>query len=333
MQNAVYSVVSEALGRLVSARAADNMLRVALRDAQLRPETVTAQEMQRVLAGPLANRLTTIMSPERAKRELSSVARRLQEHDPKAPTLFPESSDPAPEAAPAPSTLSGAETAEAPSAAPMPSVVLEWNAEALNEPTAPAAPPVPAPPLLSWDDSALTGTPAQAPAPAPQSSAFSWDDQSAGTALQSATWDASALDATLASAAQLEADDFEFEDPGADLPDEVSWREYDLRLVEQQDLLLSDLARFDGVQGVLLCDEGGQVLRSRMTRGAGQLGAVMAATAMMLRSRPWRIMWADLGGQTVYIRPLGRHYVALLAGSHSNLGRLTLELSTLKETA
>ena len=88
MTNAVYSTTVRALSRVVSERAAESMLRTTLRDQQLGPDTVTAQDIQRLIAGPLLQRLSTVLPPARARQELLSLARALENQYPKAPTLF-----------------------------------------------------------------------------------------------------------------------------------------------------------------------------------------------------------------------------------------------------
>ncbi|WP_309571454.1 roadblock/LC7 domain-containing protein [Deinococcus sp.] len=88
MTNAVYTMIVRALGRLVSDRAAESMLRTALRDLRLSPDTVTGADMQRVLSGPLLSRLSTVLPHERARQELLGLSRQLESTDVKAPTLF-----------------------------------------------------------------------------------------------------------------------------------------------------------------------------------------------------------------------------------------------------
>ncbi|GHF59308.1 hypothetical protein HNQ07_003890 [Deinococcus metalli] len=88
MTNAVYTMIARALGKLVSDRAAESMLRTALRDLRLSQDTVTGTDMQRVLSGPLLARLSPVLTPERARRELVALSRQLEAADVKAPTLF-----------------------------------------------------------------------------------------------------------------------------------------------------------------------------------------------------------------------------------------------------
>lgn len=253
MQNPVYRLVSEALARVVSERAADRLLLGALEHARLSPESVGAADMQRVLDGPLQARLETFLPPARARQELRELAARLHMLDAEAPTLF-----------------------EAP----------RVGGGVNQMPQAPAA----------------------------------------GVAVMTAPRAASANPVD-AGAADFDSDDFEYDDPGAPA------REYDLSGSAGQDDLIGSLARFGGVQGVLLCDEGGAIVRARLVgRRADSLAPALVAAARALKARPWRILCADLGAQTVCVRPLGRHFVALLAGNAANLGQLIAELNSLRET-
>ncbi|MFC6661462.1 hypothetical protein [Deinococcus multiflagellatus] len=63
MTNAVYTMIVRALSGVVSDRAAETMLRSVLREQGLSAETVTAQDMQKVLSGPLLARLSTVLPP------------------------------------------------------------------------------------------------------------------------------------------------------------------------------------------------------------------------------------------------------------------------------
>ncbi|GGS00761.1 roadblock/LC7 domain-containing protein [Deinococcus sedimenti] len=91
MTNAVYTMTVRALAGVVSERAAETMVRSVLREQNLLPETVSAQEMQRLLSGPLLSRLSAVMPAARARRELLSLSGQMAEKYPKAPTLFIES--------------------------------------------------------------------------------------------------------------------------------------------------------------------------------------------------------------------------------------------------
>lgn len=250
MSNAVYTMVIAALAQVVSDRAAEHMLRGALDEAGLAPETVSAQAMQEVLAGSLLGKLSSVMPPARARQTLRALSFQLYSHYPKAPTLF------------------GAEDEAA----------------------------------SGWDTSALTQP---ASGETLNESDFEWD-----------------------------ADDFEFDDPEEEgLRTTIALRHYALDTASGQEALLADLARQRGVIGVVICDRQGQLLRARASRGAQQLGEVVAASARLLGERRWRVLCAELGAQTVCIRPLGGHFVALLASGSSNLGRLIAELGAVQEAA
>ncbi|GAA5514355.1 hypothetical protein Dcar01_03110 [Deinococcus carri] len=88
MTNAVYTLIVRALSGIVSERAAETLLRAALREQGLTPEGVNAAEMQRVLSGPLLARLSGVLPQARARAELRAMSMQLQQQYPKAPTLF-----------------------------------------------------------------------------------------------------------------------------------------------------------------------------------------------------------------------------------------------------
>ncbi|ALW90069.1 hypothetical protein GCM10008956_26530 [Deinococcus arenae] len=91
MTNAVYTMTVRALAGVVSERAAETMVRSVLREQNLLPETVSAQDMQRLLSGPLLSRLSAVMPAARARQELRTLSGQMAERYPKAPTLFVES--------------------------------------------------------------------------------------------------------------------------------------------------------------------------------------------------------------------------------------------------
>ncbi|SMB95881.1 roadblock/LC7 domain-containing protein [Deinococcus hopiensis] len=227
--NAVYSLIVRALSGIVSERAAETMLRAALGEQGLTPEGVNAQDMQRVLSGPLLARVSNVLPPARARSELRGLAARLQAQYPKAPTLFLE-------------------------------------------------------PAAAWEDPG-----------------------------------------------DLSADDFEFDDPEyTSVPTE---RRYALGSPDGQQALIQDLGRIQGVQGILVCRANGEVLREKALSGVGNLGSVIAATAMLFQKRALTLMSADMGQQTVCMRPVGSYCVAVVAGPGVNIGRLLSELQQIREAA
>lgn len=122
-------------------------------------------------------------------------------------------------------------------------------------------------------------------------------------------------------------DDFEFEDPEHAVFASDA-RVYDLGDAAEQDRLLVDLARNEGVLGALLCDARGQPLRMRLPRGGEEIARVAAVTAQMLKS-PWRLLTMQLGNQHLSVRPLGGHMVAVVSEG-ANLGRILAELQLIR---
>ena len=124
------------------------------------------------------------------------------------------------------------------------------------------------------------------------------------------------------------ADDFEFDDP--EYAAAPRTRHYALESEAGQEALIRDLGRMQGVLGVVVTRESGEVLRVKALRDVTQLGSVIAATGLLLRQRGLKLLAADLGGQTVCMRPLGPYSVAVIAGPQVNVGRLLTELQQLE---
>lgn len=93
MTNPVYTLTVRALSGLVSERAADTLLRGALRDQGLAPEGVNAREMQRVIEGPLLGRLSGVLPAAQARAELGALAQHLSRQE--APVPAPRAVSPA----------------------------------------------------------------------------------------------------------------------------------------------------------------------------------------------------------------------------------------------
>ena len=249
MPTPVYTLVINALSNSVSERAADTMLKAALKDVYATPESVTAQEMQAVLSGPLLRRLAGVLPQAQASRDLLTLSRRITEQHPRALTLFLDPEGP-----------------------------------------------------LHWDGVGSEGA-----------AGFGRSDPGGASA-----------------ALTLGADDFEYDDPDFSAF-EGEQRHYDLSTSEGQEALLTDLARQPGVQGVVICDQGGQVIRSRANKGEKALSSIVAATVLLFRQRSLKILCADLGQIKVCMRPLGEYCVAVLAGEQVNIGRVITELQQLRE--
>ena len=57
---------------------------------------------------------------------------------------------------------------------------------------------------------------------------------------------------------------------------------------------------------------------------------INAVEMLLLRQRGLKLLAADLGQQTVCMRPLGNYSVAVIAGPQVNVGRLLTELQQLE---
>ncbi len=329
MPNPVFQLTARSLSKVVSGRAAETMLSASLRDLKLSPDTVTARDMQRVLAGPLERRLSQVLPGTAAFDKLRALSSRLERNDLKSSTLFGQDSrtviwdqeddtiwnDE--------SHLQGAE--EAPDRGP---------------PDAAAArrPPRPQPTLLPRSTPSDARFQAMPPVPDAGRKEESVTDlsapQSAAESLKSDLKDEgfAATGAEEFSADLFSADDFEFSDPDYAHLQAVHKR-YDLATTQGQDALLYELARHAGVQTVVLCSTDGQVLSVRAPQGAPQLGSVVAATAMLFRQRDLKLLSADLGSATVCMRVVGTYCVALLARGNVNVGRLLSELQQIEVAA
>lgn len=141
-----------------------------------------------------------------------------------------------------------------------------------------------------------------------------------------ATWD----DTTVApvnpahDATDLSADDFEFDDPefGGGIQEKV----YVLDNASGQEDLIRDLGRMQGVLGVMVSKANGEVLKMKAMRDASSLSSVIAAASKLFAKQNLKLMSADLGSQTVCMRPMGDYCVAVVAGPQVNIGRLLTEL-------
>lgn len=305
MPNDVYTMSLQALARSVSERGADALLKAALRERDLSPDEVTAAQMQLVLTGPLVHRLSTILSPEQARAELGALAARLEHEFPRTPTLFTDVGSFSP-----------------------------WDeGSTVNESSA----------VSDWDHAGdlrgaaggssggrKNGQPSGAsPLGASSLGASSFGARPLGASpVRAGPVRADTLEGDDFEGDEFGADDFEFDDP--EYAAAPSTRHYALSGEAGQDALIRDLGRMQGVLGVMVTRENGEVLRVGALRDVTQLGSVIAATGLLLRQRGLKLLAADLGQQTVCMRPLGNYSVAVIAGPQVNVGRLLTELQQLE---
>ena len=91
MANSVYFAVCDALSHIVSRRAAENIVRDALRTARTDPDAVTAREMQDMLKGQVFARLQQIIPVAQARGEIKTLLQKLEAMNVnEKPSLSPE---------------------------------------------------------------------------------------------------------------------------------------------------------------------------------------------------------------------------------------------------
>jgi hypothetical protein len=78
MANSVYLVVCDALSHIVSRRAAENIVRDALRTIKSDPDAVSAREMQEMLKGQVFARLQQIIPVAQARGEIKTLLHKLE---------------------------------------------------------------------------------------------------------------------------------------------------------------------------------------------------------------------------------------------------------------
>jgi hypothetical protein len=91
MANSVYLVVCDALSHIVSRRAAENIVRDALRTIKSDPDAVTPREMQDMLKGQVFARLQQIIPVAQARGEIKTLLQKLEAlNASEKPVLSPE---------------------------------------------------------------------------------------------------------------------------------------------------------------------------------------------------------------------------------------------------
>ena len=345
MPNSVFQTAVQSLSSVVSGRAAETMLHAALNDLKLSAETVTARDMQRVLSGPLERRLSQVMPGTTAFDKLRTLSRHFEKLDPKAPTLFDQSvrtviweqEDDARWSeddvyTPVAEVLRSSPLAEPQSLGRFPGGMMQQTksdlGDFLDDDVLPALPAQDAALAVQTQSEPIKivrrDQPGQMPMPAASPVVSDVQPAPQPSPHVAASPELSADD--------FSADDFEFSDPEYGHL-QASSKRYALNTPAGQDALLLELARQSGVQTVVLCSTGGQVLNVRAPHGAPQLGSVVAATALLFRDRELKLLSADLGSATICLRVVGPYCVALLARGSVNVGRLLSELQQIEVAA
>jgi hypothetical protein len=351
MANSVYNTVCEALSRIVSRRAAENIVREALRGAKTDPNRVTAEQMGSLLKSAVFARLQQIIPVAQAKGEIKAILTQLErsfETKPN-PALSPE--------------------------------VLEGLAAIQNEfrPYAKLSQPRAQRLLKSIQDLPRSDDPvkmlntlwaeldllqlelsgrSRATVPSPLAGQ-NMDEMLLSSGEYGINYEFDEIPPSIQKTASLagsapEADNVTIPlpspavvsappvipapstpvlRPSFGVPAPSNARRFDLETPDGRDSMLAHLALEEGVVGVLLTDRRGTVLGERLSNGeSDQLAAVVAATTLLLeKRRSFNVFYAHLGEVSAFVGLTGAHLVTVLSDDQVNVGRVLSELASLKE--
>lgn len=118
-------------------------------------------------------------------------------------------------------------------------------------------------------------------------------------------------------------DDFEFDDP--EYQTAVENRVYDLNDTGDQERVIQDLGRMQGILGIMVTTHNGQLLQAKAIQEPSQLGNVIETIHNIFDHR-LKLMSLDLEHQVVCLRMLNNFCIAIIANSNVNTGLLLAEL-------
>jgi hypothetical protein len=361
MANSVYNTVCEALSRIVSRRAAENIVREALVSANTDPQRVTAEQMQLLLKNVVFARLQQVIPVAQAKGEIKAILSSL-EHSlakPGTPTaLSPEVQEGlnalqtefrpyAKLIQPRAQRLRASIEALPKDADPVKALNALWaELDLLQLELSGRAPPAPLPSAFSADTHSIAlqsgefpvsfdlehslvapPTPASVavaePPPLPSTSFALRVNAPAGGAIGPISLPPIAALASV---------------PVPPVSDAIPVRSapkvaFDLETDEGREALLTHLALEEGVVGVLLTDRRGRVWAERLSSGdADHLAAVVAATTLLLdKHRGFKVFYTHLAEVSAFIGLAGQRIVTVLSDDNVNVGRVLTALETLQE--
>ncbi len=352
MANSVYNTVCDALSRIVSRRAAENIVSEALRGAKTDANRVTAKEMQALLKSAVFARLQQIIPVAQAKGEIKQILSTLEKFfDRPNPALSPE--------------------------------VLEGLAALQNEfrPYAKLSQPRAQGLLKSLQELPQSDDPVKALNTLWAELDLLQLELTGRTQPPPTTMtDGRNLDELLLSSGEY-AINYQFEEvPREDMPQEdkpptaasaplaerftpgsptavaiptapagivpasatitpatvapsAIMVRFPLATTDGRDALLLHFALEEGVVGVLLSNRLGDVLAERLSAGeADQLAAVVAATTLLLeKRRGFQLFYTHLQDVSAFIGLVDRYVLTVLTDNRVNVGRLLSEMASLKE--
>jgi hypothetical protein len=358
--NSVYNTVCDALSRIVSRRAAENIVREALKGANTDPNRVTADQMQVLLKSAVFARLQQVIPVAQAKGEIKAILSSLERSFSSAPSLSPEVVEGlnalqaefrpyAKLAQPRAQRLRASIEALPKDPDPVKALNALWaELDLLQLELSGRAPPKPLPSAFATDADGIvlssgefgidfdvehslvappTAKSVQNPSPTPQPFALRTSTAVAGlsVSLPAITLSAPPIPAVPDAAA-----------PGWSevLPSVNAARpSFDLETADGRDALLAQLALEEGVVGVLLTDRRGRVLAERLSSGdADHLAAVVAATTLLLdKHKGFKVFYTHLAEVSAFIGLVGKRIVTVLSDDGVNVGRVLTTLGTLQE--
>jgi hypothetical protein len=341
MANAVYNTVCDALSRIVSRRAAENIVKEALKSARTTPQRVTAKEMQGLLKNVVFARLQQIIPVAQAKGEIKLILNQLEQsfEERAAPTLSPEVLE----------GLAALQTEFRPyaklsqpraqrllksiqelklAADPVKMLNTLWaELDLLQLELTGRAPPSAGGPdarnldelLLSSGEYAISYEFDEVPP----------EEETPVASLQTIPVTPESSSHTADHAMQSSTTTMML--PPMKMP--TVTKRFDLETHEGREAVMSHFAAEEGVTGVLLTNRRGDVLAERLSSGeSDQLAAVVAATTLLLeKKRGFQLFYTHLAEVSAFIGLANRHLLTVLSDDRVNVGRILSEMASLKE--
>lgn len=154
-----------------------------------------------------------------------------------------------------------------------------------------------------------------------------WDDNNPDNPPEQTQAQASSQPQSWQEPFEFEEDDFEFDDP--EYQAVRSAKQYNLSQSSDQESLIQELGRMQGIISIMITRDDGEMLQFKATREPTNIKDIISSVEYLFRKR-LKLMSFDLDKQVICLRPLGEYYVAVVAGTQANIGRLLAELQQLE---
>lgn len=346
MANTVYLTVCDTLSQIVSRRAAENIVQEALLSAGTDPQEVSIHQMQDVLRGKIFSRLQQIIPIAQARLEIKSALGKLEAmiepvKKPLAPEVLEGLEALQKEFAPfqnmnhprAQGLAEGLRSLEQ-AADPVKKLNALWaELDVLQQELG----------FIGTEERRLAATDLT---PGVIGSGIEFDgfdgvdldfaDQEAPATQQADVKETSLSGAAIRNPSQHEPQNQPRHEPQHQPQTAVATLarpKPKLHTPHEADAVLSRFALEEGVIGVVLSDQHGQVIQAKLPGGeADHLAGVAAATSALLGKRkPFGVFYASLGEASVFIAPLDECLLVVLSNAHVNVGRVLSEVKAIKE--